>query len=339
MRDIKDGDDITNADWNALARDLTQESYVEEGCRILNPGAGDLDINIISGTVRFSGTQNTISGGNRTLSANTSYEYRYDLVRTDGAGNVVVVEGSSNNIVPELHSGVGLGFVRVQSGASTIVSDDIFDSRTVDSCGIHGHIENINAHIDNLSDIPTRSHDDLSGVSADDHHTGFVALKADGGSTATPDPDNAIKLAGTGKVDTTAGTNQIYMSIYDDLNEYDNTNSQFLSGYVLTKSLDNDFSSGSVRIERIDQTVTITNYGGLDVSSSDYEHMTSSAFIPSTFQPVANVYNVFYVGATRVQMIKISTTGRLSIILRDWSGSFTSSDTIDGGFSISYTIS
>lgn len=129
MRDINDGDDITNADWNALARDMSEETHVQEGCKVTV--SGGLTINISSGTAIFSGAENTVSGGTKTLSGNTSYEYRYDLIRTDGTGSVVVVEGSSNNIVPTLSSGVGLGFVQVSSGTTALTADNVYDSRIV----------------------------------------------------------------------------------------------------------------------------------------------------------------------------------------------------------------
>lgn len=166
MRRVNDGEFESNADWNALARDVWNGNYVEAGCKLSQ--SGGLTVNLSPGTIRISGTQHSVSGGNITLDSNTSLARRYDLIRSDSAGNSVKVSGTVNRKVPQLNSGVGFGFVKVVSGASSLGTGDIYDSRVTNLCGMYGHTNNASAHHSKTvtSDI---DHGNVQGLSDLDH--------------------------------------------------------------------------------------------------------------------------------------------------------------------------
>ena len=87
-----------------------------------------------------------------------------------------------------------------------------------------------------------------------------------------------------------------------------------------TKSLDNDFTGGSVRFTRIGSTVTISSIS-TPAGVSDTRHDASSGFVPLAYRPSVTITNVSGLESTRIQRLSVGTSGSLSMFYRDYNGS------------------
>jgi len=109
---------------------------------------------------------------------------------------------------------------------------------------------------------------------------------------------------------------------------------------TVTLNLDNDFSNGVIRCERINKTITISQvnsaFGASHANGTSAE--TSSGFIPAQFRPTASeIVNLYHMESTNVARVRIEPDGTLSTNYIGWGGSdFFRADT-GSAFTITFT--
>jgi len=114
------------------------------------------------------------------------------------------------------------------------------------------------------------SHDNISGVSENDHHDAFVGLEDNAGTSVAPAGDNYIQITDDGIVNADAGTNTIDLSVSEG--NIDHGNLSGLGGDDHTQYLLVDGSrsmSGNLNMGNYDITncTDITADGSIDFSS------------------------------------------------------------------------
>ena len=109
---------------------------------------------------------------------------------------------------------------------------------------------------------------------------------------------------------------------------------------TVTLNLDNAFSNGVIRCERINKTITISQvnsaFGAAHANGTSAE--TSSGLIPANFRPTASeIVNVYHMETSNVARIRIEPDGTLSTNYIDWAGSGFSRTDTGSAFTITFT--
>jgi len=102
-------------------------------------------------------------------------------------------------------------------------------------------------------------------------------------------------------------------------------------------SADNDFTGGTFKVERINDMVTITITANMTHSSASTA-ATSAGLVPSYAQPGETLEFVYFVNATTIRGVSISSGGALTTSYFNTDTGAASSRTSSGTFGISYSI-
>ena len=131
MRIFEDGDHLHGAVMTALAKLWPTGTCVLIGCGVAgSPSALDLTVN--AGPVSVAGASVVTAGDTVTLSSATFD--RYDLVTVDTSGDIVVTEGTSALVVPEIPAdSVPIAICLVEVDQTTLPDDRIQDIRVLSS--------------------------------------------------------------------------------------------------------------------------------------------------------------------------------------------------------------
>lgn len=137
MRKHEDGDFPHGNEFEAIAKQaLAESTFVENGCTP-STGSGDFDIDIASGSVRVNGSQYSV-GGTVTVDSEGTFSRRYDLIYIDNTGNIQVEKGTEDSKAPLTPADSCLiAIVKIDNGASQILSDDIKDARIIYILPLH----------------------------------------------------------------------------------------------------------------------------------------------------------------------------------------------------------
>jgi len=101
-------------------------------------------------------------------------------------------------------------------------------------------------------------------------------------------------------------------------------------------SVDNLFTSGSVKVTRQGTQVTISEYTAIGHGSAAARE-TTSGFLPTWARPPVNINSIYIMGANEVRMVTVETDGTFKTNYRDWAGSTTSASATSG-VSITYNV-
>ena len=127
----------------------------------------------------------------------------------------------------------------------------------------------------------TLDHDDLSGVSEDNHHNAFEALLDDSDSVVSPDGNNRIKIDTDNTIDAVANGSVITLSTTDEAgvtthSELDGLDADDHTQYLLvdgTRSMDGNLNMSNNQVNNI---TSMDASGTIDFTSGTFKPRTES---------------------------------------------------------------
>ncbi len=127
MKTFQDGDPLFGAMMHAIANLWPNGTAVLSGCAPTGSGSARR-VTVAAGTVVVNGAVVSVSQQTKTLDA-ASFD-RYDLVSVNTSGAVIVTKGVDARRVPPVPANsVPIAICLVESGATTLPADRIYDAR------------------------------------------------------------------------------------------------------------------------------------------------------------------------------------------------------------------